>query len=289
MTARYADLHLHTVASDGTCTIAEQVSRAKARALSCIAITDHDAMADELVAPVMTIAGVEVIAGVEIKADFDGVTGELLAYLVDPAVPELRTFLARMKTARIARMEAMIELCQEKLGVTIEMSEILAVASGNLGRPHLARVLVDKGAAGGFREAFDELIGGGKPCYSPIEKISFRDVLPIIRAAGGVASLAHPCLMKITGWATFLDDLADAGLEGIETFYAYGNSNAVLSIEPRLLTTMADEQGFLLTGGSDDHGSGPTSPKLCMGDVRVPYERVEALKRKAASLRSTCP
>jgi len=284
MTTRYADLHLHTVASDGTCTIAEQASRAKARALSCIAITDHDTMADELVAPVMAIAGMEVIAGVEIKADFDGVTGELLAYLVDPALPELRTFLAQMKAARIVRMEAMIRLCQEKLGVTIEMSELLAVASGNLGRPHLARVLVDRGEACNFREAFDELIGGDKPCYAPIEKASFRDVLPIVRAAGGVASLAHPCLMKIREWGAFLDDLADAGVESIETFYAYGNSTADLSIDPRLLTTMAVERGFLLTGGSDDHGSEPNSPKLCIGDVRVPYEHVEALKRKAASI-----
>ncbi len=145
MTPGYADLHLHTISSDGTVTVDEQARRAKVTALSCIAITDHDVISDDVTARVATIAGVEVIAGVEIKADFDGVTGELLGYFVDPQFEELQSFLARMETARVARMKEMIRRCREELKIEIGLEDVRAVAAGNLGRPHLAPVLVNKG------------------------------------------------------------------------------------------------------------------------------------------------
>jgi len=274
----YADLHLHTVASDGTITVAEQAKRAKACALSCIAITDHDVISDSITARVAEIAGVEVIAGVEIKADFDGVTGEVLGYFVDPANEELRTFLDGMEGARVSRMEAMISQCRETLGIELELADVRAVAAGNLGRPHLARVLVEKGQAEDFSDAFNRLLGRGKPCYAPIEKFGFRDVIDIVHRAGGVTSLAHPCLMRIEDWLSFLDVLRDAGLDGLEVFYPYGGAGRDLTIEPRLMEAMAEERGFLLTGGSDDHG--PDSTKTSIGELRLPYARVEAIRNR---------
>ncbi|MFC2082007.1 PHP domain-containing protein [Candidatus Bipolaricaulota bacterium] len=273
----YADLHLHTVASDGTVTVSEQARRAKESALSCIAITDHDTLPDELKARSTEIHGVEVIAGVEIKADFDGVTGEILGYFVDPTNAELQTFLDGMEAARTSRMEEMIARCRETLGIDIELADVRAVADGNLGRPHLARVLVEWGQACDFPDAFDRLLGRGKPCYVPIEKAGFRDVIDIVHRAGGVTSLAHPCLMHVGPWPEFLDVLLDAGLDGLEVFYPYGAAGRGLTIEPRLIATMAEERGFLLTGGSDDHG--PDSTKTSIGEMRIPYARVEAMKQ----------
>jgi len=276
MTQGTADLHMHTIASDGTVTVIEQVRRAKAAGLSCIAITDHDVISDDLTERVTMIHGIEVITGVEIKADFDGVTGEILGYFVDPVSDELRSFLTGMEAARIERMEEMIRRCRDEMGIDIGLEDVRAVAVGNLGRPHLARVLVSKGIVGGFSEAFDRFLKRGAPCYAPIEKDNFRDVLQIVHRAGGVTSLPHPCLMKVPEWDAFLDELTEAGIDAIEAFYPYDPSSRSLTIEPRLLQTMAEKRGFLLTGGSDDHG--PDSTKESLGSIRLPYERVEALR-----------
>ena len=271
----YADLHLHTVASDGTVSIDEQARRAKAAGLSCIAVTDHDVISPDLTKRVQPISGVDVITGVEIKADFDGVTGEILGYFVDRQHEGLRAFLEGMETARVERMTEMIARCRRELGIEIGLADVRAVAEGNLGRPHLARVLVQKGAAEDFSDAFNRLLGRGRPCYAPIEKQGFRDVIEFVHQAGGVASLPHPCLMRIDDWPAFLTTLADAGLDGIEVFYPYMGIVRDLSINPHLMETMAAERGFLLTGGSDDHG--PDSTKTSIGQIRVPYARVEAL------------
>ena len=271
-----ADLHLHTVASDGTVSIAEQARRAKAASIACIAITDHDVISNDITKRVSRVEGIEVIAGVEIKADFDGITGEILGYFLDPLHEELRAFLTSMEAARVERMEEMIRRCREELKIGIDMSDVRAVADGNLGRPHLARVLVANGAATDFPDAFNRLLGRGKPCYAPIEKYGFREVIDIVHRAGGVTSLAHPCLMRVEDWPAFLDQLGEAGLDGVEVFYPYMGLGRDLSAEPHWMERTADERGFLLTGGSDDHG--PDSTKESLGSIRIPYERVEALR-----------
>lgn len=271
----YADLHLHTVASDGTVSIDEQARRAKAAGLSCIAITDHDVISPDLTKRVQPIGGVDVITGVEIKADFDGVTGEILGYFVDPQHEGLRAFLEGMETARVERMVEMIARCRSELGIGLDLSDVREVAAGNLGRPHLARVLVQKGEAEDFSDAFHRLLGRGRPCYAPIEKHGFREVIDIVHRAGGVTALAHPCLMRIEDWPDFLGVLQGAGLDALEIFYPYMGIGRDLSIEPRLLKTRVEERGFLLSGGSDDHG--PDSTKTSMGEMRIPYARVEEL------------
>ncbi|MFC2077520.1 PHP domain-containing protein [Candidatus Bipolaricaulota bacterium] len=275
----YADLHLHTVASDGTQTLSTLIARAKAHGLSCIAITDHDVISSELVNRVGVYGGVEVITGVEVKATFGDIAGEILGYFVDPDSPGLRSMLDALKRSRVGRMRRMVDLCREHAGVEITFDEVRAIAAGNLGRPHLARILMDKGVIGSFEEAFGVWLGKGRPCYWPIDKPDYREVLDAVHDAGGVASLAHPCLMKIEDWPGFLDEPRVAGLDAIEAIYPYRASSGIgrgMSIDPRLMRTMAEQRGFLLTGGSDDHGA--NSPKESLGTIRLDYERVEALK-----------
>jgi len=173
-------------------------------------------------------------------------------------------------------MEEMIRRCRDELKIDLGLDDVRAVAVGNLGRPHLARVLVNKGVVSDLSEAFNRLLKRGAPCYAPIEKDDFREVVKIVHRAGGVTSLAHPCLMHIDDWDGFLDELLAADVDGLETFYPYDSSKRSLTIEPRVLQTMAEKRGFLLTGGSDDHG--PDSTKESIGAIRLPYERVEALR-----------
>jgi len=275
----YADLHLHTIASDGTQTIDELARRARECALRTIAITDHDVISDELTGRISERNGVEIITGVEVKATFESVAGEILGYFVDPGAPKLRELLDRLKTSRIDRMRWMVDLCREEIGVSISFDDVREVAAGNLGRPHLARILIDRGVVGTFSDAFSEWLGKGRPCYWPIDKPPYPDVLEAIHDAGGVASLAHPCLMEVEDWPGLLDELSRAGLDAIEVFYPYiasDDASRGRSIEPRVMKNGAELRGFLLTGGSDDHGRDSTKESL--GEIRVPYERVEALR-----------
>jgi 3',5'-nucleoside bisphosphate phosphatase len=280
MAKGYADLHLHTVASDGTQTIDTVVRRAKASALGCIAITDHDTISPDLTFRFSSMMGLEVITGVEVKAMFGDVDGELLGYFVDPHHEELRELLGPLSTSRDERMHHMVALCRERLGIGIEFDEVRAVAGGgNIGRPHLARVLMQKGVVDSFPQAFSTLIGKGGPCYAAIEKPDYRDAVHILRAAGAAVSVAHPCLMRVPSWDDLLEKLAAAGVHALETVYPYHPAARSLSIEPRILAAKAAARGFLVTGGSDDHGA--ESTKMSLGSIRLPYKHVEALKRAA--------
>jgi predicted metal-dependent phosphoesterase TrpH len=168
------------------------------------------------------------------------------------------------------------------LGIDITYEEILAESGGgNVGRPHLARVLIEKGAVETFQEAFATLLGKDCPCYDAIEKPDYRDAVRILKEAGCVVSVAHPCLMKVVDWDAFLDELMNVGIDGMESVYPYDPLSRNLTIEPWLLAQKADERGFLVTGGSDDHGPGG---KESLGTIRLPYSHVEALKKEARGL-----
>jgi len=276
MRDRFADLHLHTTASDGTQGIAELARRAALLGLSTIAITDHDTISPELAGRVAWIEGVEVITGVEIKADFDGVRGELLGYFVDPGATLLKGLFTFMQQARRERMAQMVALCRERAGLDVTNDEVSALAAGSIGRPHLAQLLVEKGAVRSTREAFDRLLAKGRPCYVSLDKPGFREAAEAIHAAGGVASIAHPCLMDVKDWDEFLARVHAEGVDGVEALYPYAVARGQLHISPAALTALARKEGFLLTGGSDDHG--PGSVKESFGVLRIPLSYVDALR-----------
>lgn len=275
----FADLHLHTTSSDGTQTVDELVRRARSAGLTTIAVTDHDTLPAMLDQRSQWIGGVEVIAGTELKVDFGDVRGELLAYFIDPRAAALRSLFEDMQAKREERMDRMVERCCEQLGVSITSSEVRAAADGSLGRPHLARLLVKHGAVPTQEDAFHRFLGTKKPCYVSMHKPTLVEVLTAVREAGGVTSLAHPCLMTVDDWPTFLEGIREAGVDGVETFYAYRSYRHRLPIAPHRLAAIAADLGFLLTGGSDDHGPGSTRQSL--GRIRVPPDRVAAIRELA--------
>ena len=275
----FGDLHLHTTASDGTQTVEQLVRRARSTGLTTIAITDHDTLSSALEKRVQEIDGVEVIAGTELKVDFGDARGELLAYFIDPHAEALRSLFANMQAKREERMDRMIERCSEHLGVSISPGEVRAAAGGSLGRPHLARLLVKHGVVPTQEEAFHRFLGTKRPCYVSMHKPTLDEVLSAVREAGGVTSLAHPCLMKVDDWPRFLEKIHQAGVDGIETYYAYRNYRKPLNVPPRRLASLAEDFGLLQTGGSDDHGPGSTRQSL--GRVRVPPDRVAAVRELA--------
>ncbi len=278
MSAKYADLHLHTTASDGTQDIPTLVSRAAAQGLSTIAITDHDTISKDLTERVTQISGMEVITGVELKVDYDGVPGELLGYFIDPLSEPMTSLFKFMRSARQERMAEMVKRCRERARIDVSFEEVENLAKGSIGRPHLAKVLVDKGAVKTMREAFDRLIGSNGTCYVMLKRPKFREATKAIHAAHGMASVPHPCFIAIDDWDLFSDKLLAAGVDGIESFYPYAEGDSRLHITPEAVREIAIQKGFLLTGGSDDHG--PNSVKERLGAIHLPYSYVEMMKKR---------
>lgn len=276
---RYADLHLHTRASDGTLSVTGMVARARENDLATIAITDHDTITPQLHTRITLIDKIEVITGTEVKVDIHGCRGEILGYFVDPHSDRLRRIFHSLTAARIARMEEMVALCRRRVGKIISFGEVRSCAAGTIGRPHLAHILKEKRIVASTEEAFDRLIGRGKPCYVPLIQPSFTNVVDAIHAEDGVTSLAHPCLMRINDWENLLPVLKERGIDGIEVFYAYTKSRQKLYTTPEELLQLAKKYGFLLTGGSDDHG--PGSVRDSIGTIKVPMKYVDALRRAA--------
>jgi 3',5'-nucleoside bisphosphate phosphatase len=244
------DLHLHTTVSDGRCTPRELVARAAAAGVSIMAVTDHDTVAG--VADVQAHArerGMLAIAGIEITAVDEQRDVHVLGYFVDPANVALGAFLARQRAIRIARVEA-IGARLAALGMPIDIEPLLAAArletGQSIGRPIIARAMIDAGYVADTREAFERWLARGCPAFVPRTGASSEDVIAMIHAAGGLASLAHPGQTAID---SRIGTLRDAGLDALEAHHSDHDAAAVARY-----SQLARELDLLVTGGSDFHG-----------------------------------
>ena len=244
------DLHLHTTASDGRCSPRELVERAAAGGVSVIAVTDHDTTAAVAeVRAAARAAGMQTISGIEITAVEEGRDLHVLGYLFDPLNEALGVFLQAARHARIARVEA-IGLRLAALGVPVDLEPLVrqaAIESGrSVGRPQVAKAMVDAGHVADTREAFDRWLGNGCPGCVPRAGPTPEAVIDVIHEAGGIASLAHPGKLGLSG---LIPALARAGLDAVEAFHPDHNEALVSQY-----IDIARALNLLLTGGSDFHG-----------------------------------
>ncbi len=252
------DLHTHTTASDGKLSPEELVQKAVEESVSSFALTDHDTVvgidsAREAAAK-LSGNGLEIIAGIEVSANFEDASVHVLGLFVRHREPWLVEFFATASERRIERVHHILEKL-EAVDVHIEAADVFAKSShGTVGRPHVAEVLVDRGFVSSFTEAFDRYLGHGAPAHVGYEKVTLRDATDLIQRAGGVASLAHPGLMKRD---ELIPKMVDDGLQAIEVYHS--------DHSPELAShyvQMSARLGLLVTGGSDFHtleGPGPTS------------------------------
>jgi hypothetical protein len=264
-----ADLHVHTTASDGQFTPEEVVAMARAIGLRAIAITDHDSTLG--IAPAQRAAqgsSLEVVPGVEISAE--STTGEvhILGYFVEPEANGLEARLRRMREARLERARRMVAKLAA-LGMPLDWTRVRALAAGeSVGRPHVARAMVERGYVSSAEEAFALYLGLGRPAYVPRLKVAPAEAIAWIRAARGVPVLAHPLQV-----ADLVPNLKRAGLEGLEATYTGYSAEEV-----RYLTDLAGRYGLVATGGSDFHGADIVCGEL--GAASVPYTTVEDLRAR---------
>lgn len=264
------DLHLHTTYSDGTQSPEALVADAAARGVALIAITDHDEIGG--IAPAQAAGaalGVQVISGVEINTEVGREQIHILGYGFPPDAPALLAGLAALRQARVERLEKMLARLAV-LGYHLDAARVLAIAGhGSVGRPHLARALVEAGFLPDIRTAFDRLISNHGPAYVPRTPYRPEAAIALIRGAGGVTSLAHPG--KLGDPVRIITMLKAAGLEALEAYH----SDHPATVTTRMLR-YASHYALLVTGGSDSHG--PDGPRVTpVGSLDIPDAVGEAL------------
>jgi len=270
------DLHSHTTASDGQLSPTGLLALAASAGVKALAVTDHDTVEGLAEAAEAARAhGMELVPGIELSAFVHQREVHILGHFVRPDFPELLDYASRLRVERDQRMERMVEQMRH-LGFPIRMEEVRTLAAGaQLGRPHLARVLVERGWCLDVKEAFDRFLGAGKAAWVERFKLDGAKAIQLIHRAGGTATLAHPGSSKIERYDIL--QLARAGLDGLEALHSDHNP----SVRQRY-AKCAKEFDLVPTGGSDFHGEQVT-PGRRPGDSPTPPENFAKLRARATS------
>jgi predicted metal-dependent phosphoesterase TrpH len=278
------DLHTHTLRSDGLLTPSQLLEAAAAAGVKLLAITDHDTLAGvrELRRGPLP-AGLELLPGIEINTVAenrgDVMEGEVhvLGLGVDPDDDALEAALALQRDARRLRFEKMVQkLRDQDVPIDGALESLPATTDEDaLGRPRLARALIKCGYATSVEEAFRQHLSKGRPAYVPRQGLGPADAIRAIRAAGGMASLAH--YAEAPDHLDWVRSLIDMGLNGLEVYYRAYDQATVST-----LSTIAAELGLVMTGGTDYHGDRETYAEA-HAELWVPPEAGDAVRGLVAS------
>jgi predicted metal-dependent phosphoesterase TrpH len=277
------DLHSHSTMSDGTDPPARVVELASAVGLSALALTDHDTLEHLPEARAAAAAqGVRLIPGCEVSCELAGRAPgnlHLLVFFVDDAPGELQDRLGVLQAARNERNAEIVEALRAH-GIPITMDAVRALAGpGSVGRPHIARVLMEQGHVASIQEAFDMWLGKGRSAYFERDRLGPEDAIELTHASGGVCAVAHPGSLGLENGAldAFVGEMASTGLDGLECEYG-----AYVPAERAPLHELARRHGLAPTGGSDYHGD--NKPGLSVGtgrgDLRVPDDYLDELEAR---------
>ena len=274
------DLHTHTTASDGSYTPSGLVRYAMSKGLKAIAITDHDTL-DGLPEAMEEAErlGLEVVPGVEISVDFQPEM-HMLGYFLYGGYTSMNGILKELKEKRSERNPKIIKRLNE-LGMNINMEEVEALARGGVtGRPHIARVMIEKGYVASVAEAFDKYLASGRPAYFSKEKLTPEQGIEEISKAGGLPVLAHPIYLdrNETELDLLLGNLSRAGLKGIEAYYSENTDD-----QTKELLKLAGWNSLFVTGGSDFHGSFKPDIEIGTGrgNLSIGCELLEIMKKSS--------
>lgn len=267
------DLHAHTTCSDGSLAPEQLLRAAEALRLQALAITDHDTFQGyEQAAALRRDGALALIQGIELSCKLGRRSAHLLGYfLCRRPAKQFEQWLEAQRLHRRQRNLQMLERLRH-LGADIALEEVEAAGRGLTGRPHFARLLVAKGFAQSYDEAFHRYLSEGAPAYVEREAPTLEEGIERIRQAGGVTSLAHPIRLRAADEASLFRSLADRGLDAIEVFHPdHTPADSARYLE------LARKLGLAVTGGSDFHGE--AKPTVQLGSVPVHNECLEELRR----------
>ena len=281
----FIDLHSHTNASDGTLTPAELIALARRKDLGALAITDHDTFEGyDIAVSLARVSGVKLVRGIELNSRLvlsDSAHPRhvhVLVYFPEREPTQgFHDWLAEQRADRRARNAKLAQVLQKE-GVNITLEEVEARGRTLAGRPHFARILVEKGYAANFEDAFHKYIGEDAPSYVERESDTTEDVIALARRGDGIPVVAHPIRIGLprSQEVEIFSRFKQAGLAGLEVYH---------SDHPPGLQSyyrdLADDLGLLPTGGSDFHGAVKPDIELGTGragNVRVPLSFLESLR-----------
>lgn len=276
-----ADLHLHTDFSDGFFSPEEIVRMAHENGVSAISVSDHDNI--DGIARARRAGernGITVLSGVELSSQWEGFRDiHILGYGFDPEAADLKAELADFRNFREGRNEMIVERVNKALAAEgrtlLDFNEVREFAEGTIGRPHIARALIEAGHVRDNEEAFQRYL-----VRCNVEKRFFPadQAINLIHRSGGVAVLAHPPFITSDRPALekLFDTLASLGIDGLEVY-----NNATAQDDVDYLTTQARKRNLIATGGSDFHGFSDSEACIGMarGTIPIPYACYEEVQR----------
>lgn len=278
MTTLYADLHSHTTFSDGVLSTEALVAKAHAIGFEALAITDHDTMAAHRYLHTLGVTQpISIIPGIEVSCTENGRDVHVLGYYLDAENPAILEFEHRSRVDRERRGIEMVSKLR-KAGVNVTVEELKTIAGdAPIGRPHLAQLMVNKGAVANMQEAFKHWLDVGKVGYASRERFSVRDAVRLVQAAGGVTVVAHP-------GRTYQDPrlflaLLSLGIDGIEVHHP-----SHWHVTREYYRMLALQHHLLISGGSDYHGS-RSYDETNFGVFGASKEMVDAIHTKAIQRR----
>lgn len=274
--SQFVDLHTHSTASDGARPPRDVVRAARELGLAAVALTDHDTV-DGLgeAREEGSALGVRIVAGIELSAvEGDAETHVLGLHLQDAG--RLDAQLRGLRAMRLTRAERIVARLND-LGVRVTLEDVLSHSGGGaVGRPHIARALVNDGWATDMRDAFDRYLGNGRAAFVPKDRLSIGDAIAMIHHAGGLAILAHP---GQSGNRKRIELLVGLGLDGVEVRHPSHNADDITR-----LSALVEHFRLIPSGGSDWHGVAEGGRTL--GMMRVPIAWLERQDQVVAERRA---
>ncbi|MGN0349070.1 MAG: PHP domain-containing protein [Roseburia sp.] len=289
MENRMVDLHVHSTESDGTLSPQEVMLAAKEAGLAAVALTDHDTVSGiAKAAPVAHELGLELVPGIELSTEYRSPFGNrvgkeihIVGLYLDTKNKELLEKTEEFRECRNNRNAQMVAALQAE-GFDITM-EALAAQNPNcvITRANIARFLYEHGYIKTMQEAFSKYIGDGCRCYVRRFQITPMEAVSLIHSWGGISVLAHPMLYRMSSvhLQHMIDELKDAGLDGIEALYSTHTPG-----EEKLVKKIAAQNGLLISGGSDFHGANKASIRIGrgLGSLSIPYSILSEIQKRRA-------
>lgn len=268
-----ADLHIHTTFSDGSLTPNEIVKWASRKKVYAIAVTDHDTVEGiKFAVECGRLYDIIIIAGIEISCTFEEEEIHILGYFIDYEDKNLLETTRILKKSRESRAKKIIKKLND-LGFDITLEDVYNISgTGVIGRPHIAKAMIEKKYISTVEEAFEKYLKKDKPAYVERFKLSIEEGINLIHSTGGVAVIAHPGLIKNK---KVIHEAISFNADGIEVIHSKHSKQDMLKY-----CKIANRYNLIITGGSDFHSDLINSVPI-LGDFYVNYKQVCFLSKKA--------
>jgi 3',5'-nucleoside bisphosphate phosphatase len=272
----FADLHIHSVFSDGILSPDEIFEKAELYGLSAISITDHDTVDGCIIAESIKVNyNIDFLNGVELSCHFQGKEYHVIGYNLDLNNSKLRQHLATYREARLLRAERILKKLND-FNIPITFDAIMKKAGeAPVARPHIASAMIELGITSNLKEAFLLYLGEGSPAYEAKTQFPIEHAIKLINNCGGIAVLAHPA-KSIT--QEHLYSVIEMGLDGIEVYHPMHDTKQRLYYH-----SIANQYWLIETGGSDYHGNRDYD-EYNFGTAGVPYSTVDAIRKLSSQI-----